>query len=225
MRILVRLIGLFVLLTASSVGAQVSGRVVVVGTDEVERRVITDVLVFLSGVEGVSAPRPEGAAQRKATIESRDKNFTPRVAAIPRGATISFPNRDDIMHNVFSLSRGNRFDLGLYKSGAHKDFQFENPGLVRIYCNIHPQMSAFVHVMDNPYYTWAKSDGSFRIEGVPAGSYSLNVWNERAELDRPIVVTETGASDLLIELDVSRYQTRPHLNKFGKPYKRKRGKY
>ena len=113
----------------------------------------------------------------------------------------------------------------LYKSGAEKDYVFENPGLVRVYCNIHPDMSAFVQVLPNPYFTWVAPDGSFTIDGVPAGNYTLKVWNEQGETSQPVVVTDAGASGVQLTLDVSKYKKRAHLNKFGKPYKRKRGKY
>lgn len=203
-------------------GGPVSGKVTVIEKEGATRALVRDLLVYIDGVEApVAAP---AGNVRKPTIASHNKTFEPHVEAIPVGTAVSFPNLDDIMHNVFSLTKGNRFDLGLYKSGAKKDFVFENPGLVRIYCNIHPQMSAFVLVMDNPHYAWAGPDGSFRIEGVPPGSYTLKVWHEEGETEQPIVVTERGASGLEVELDVSDFKKRPHLNKFGKPYK-KRGKY
>ncbi len=202
--------------------AQVSGQVEVLEKGGVKRPVIQDVLVY---IDGVSVETTTQGSARHQTIRSRNKAFEPRVAAVLAGTTVTFPNLDDIMHNVFSLSKGNRFDLGLYKSGAQKDFVLRNPGLVRVYCNIHPQMSAFVHVTDNPYYTWAQPDGAFRIEGVPPGRYTLRVWNEQEETTKPVLVTEQGASGVLVQLDVSSYKRRPHLNKFGKPYKKKRGKY
>lgn len=206
--------------TSASTSVSVTGRVNVLEKDG-ERLRADGVLVY---IEGLEAPIPESLKQRHVTVTSRDKAFEPHVEVVPVGASVTFPNVDDIMHNVFSLSAGNRFDLGLYKSGAKKDFQFNEPGLVRIYCNIHPQMSAFVQVMPSPYYTWAAPDGSFTLEGVPPGNHTLAVWNERGETSRPIMVTDKGASGVVVELDVSSFKKRPHLNKFGKPYK-KRGKY
>lgn len=199
-----------------------SGRVTVVEKGGEQRRVVTDVLVYL---EGGPPAAPEPAASTQRAMTSRDKQFEPRVAAVVAGEALTFPNVDDIMHNVFSLTKGNRFDLGLYKSGASKDYVFENPGLVRIYCNIHPQMSAFVQVRPDRRFAWAEPDGSFRIEGVPPGSYTLRAWNEQGESTQPLIVTENGAANVMVTLDVSKFKKRPHLNKFGKPYKRKRGKY
>ena len=202
--------------------AQISGRVVLLEKGGVERKATKDVLVY---IEDVSVPVPPEATARTVTIRSKNKKFEPRAAAVTVGMGIEFPNLDNIMHNVFSISKGNRFDLGLYKSGAKKDFVFENTGLVRVYCNIHPHMSAFVQVLPNAYYVWVAADGSFRIDDVPPGNYSLAVWHEQGSTRKPVVVTEQGASGVRIELDVSKYKRRPHLNKFGKPYKRKRGKY
>ncbi len=202
--------------------AQISGSVALVEKGGVVRKVVEGALVYVDGVEATPA---RDLSARKVTISSRDKAFTPRVQAVTVGESVTFPNLDDIMHNVFSLSKGNRFDLGLYKSGAKKDFVFENPGLVRVYCNIHPHMSAFVQVLPNPYFTWVQPDGGFNIARVPPGQYTLKVWHEEAQTSQPVVVSEGGASGVLLKLDVSQYKKRSHLNKFGKPYKRKRGKY
>ena len=178
-------------IAASSVAAtaQISGRIRVVEKGDVERKMLQGVLVF---VDGVQAPVPDGARAKIPTISSHRKEFEPHVSAVPVGTSVSFPNLDDIMHNVFSISRGNRFDLGLYKSGAKKDYVFETPGLVRIYCNIHPHMSAFVRVLENPYFAWTQPDGNFRIPDVPPGNYTLKVWHEQGETSQPVVVSEGG---------------------------------
>src|SRR3990172_1962026 len=142
-------ISIFVSGIASS--APVSGKVAIREKENAKRAVIKDVLVYL---EGVRAEFPASARERPVRITSRDKAFEPHLDVVPVNGSVSFPNRDDIMHNVFSLSKGNKFDLWLYKNGAKKDFTFAAPGLVRVYCNIHPQMSAFVQVMENPYFAW-----------------------------------------------------------------------
>jgi plastocyanin len=208
-----------VLLSAAVEASSISGKVEVLEKGNVKRAAVKGVLVY---IDGVKADVPSGLRSRPVTIASRDKTFEPHVEVVPVGKAVSFPNMDDIMHNVFSLSKGNRFDLGLYKNGAKKDYRFETPGLVRIYCNIHPQMSAFVQVVENPYFAWAAPDGSFLIEDVPPGSYSLKVWHEEGETTKPVVVTEAGASGVLVELDVRGFAKRPHLNKFGKPYQREK---
>jgi plastocyanin len=208
-----------ILVSGIAASAPVSGKVEVLEKGSLKRSVVRDVLVYL---EGVRAEIPASVRQRPVSVGSRDKTFEPHVEVVPLNGSVSFPNHDDIMHNVFSLSKGNRFDLGLYKSGAKKDFTFASPGLVRIYCNIHPQMSALLHVMENPYFAWTTPDGAFLIDGVPPGSYQLKAWHEEGEAAQPLVVTESGATGLLVQIDVSRFAKRPHLNKFGKPYKREK---
>jgi plastocyanin len=208
-----------ILVSASSGASPVSGKVEVLEKGNVKRAVVRDVLVYL---EGVRAEIPASMRERRVSVASRNKTFEPHVEVVPLGGSVSFPNHDDIMHNVFSLSKGNKFDLGLYKSGARKDFAFANPGLVRVYCNIHPQMSAFLQVMENPYFAWATPDGGFLIDGVPPGNYQLKAWHEEGETTQPLSVTEAGASGLLVRIDVSGFAKRPHMNKFGKPYKREK---
>ena len=203
-------------------GGAVSGKVEILETGAVPGTVGRQVLVYLDGIETAA---PASLLERTRELKSQDKTFVPRVHVVPVGGEIFFPNVDEIMHNVFSITKGNRFDLGLYKSGAGKTHVFETPGLVRIYCNIHPQMSAFVLVRDNPYFTWTEPDGSFRISDVPAGDYTIKVWSEQGEAEQSIRVGAEGLSGVQFAVDVSRYTRQPHLNKFGKPYKRKRGRY
>jgi plastocyanin len=196
----------------------ITGKIEILDKGQVKRKVIQDVVVF---VDGIKAPVPDALRTEKVIITSQNKSFIPHVEAVPVGSTVTFPNMDNIMHNVFSISRGNRFDLGLYKSGKKKTHRFDKSGLVRIYCNIHPQMSAFVLILDNPYYTWAKPDGSFRIENVPPGSYTLRAWHEQAQGEAKITVREGGTGDVQLVLDASRFKKKPHLNKFGKSYKKR----
>jgi plastocyanin len=173
-------------------------------------------------VDGVQAPMTSPSESRERTMVMENKMFSPRLQVIPLGEQMSFPNRDAIMHNAFSLSPGNRFDLGLYKSGASKSQRFETPGVVRLYCNIHPQMSAFVLVVENPYFARVAADGTYRIPGVPPGIYTVKAWHEKGEVEKRVMVGEQGAQDVDFEIDARRFKPKPHLNKFGKPYKRER---
>lgn len=210
-------LGLALLLAPSLSRAQISGKVEILEKGA-KQKVIRDVVVY---VDGLTAPAPETLRTKRYQITSQNKSFGPRVEAVPLGATVSFPNLDPIMHNVFSLSPGNKFDLGLYKSGASKDRRFDRPGLVRVYCNIHPQMSAFVLVLENPYFTWAKPDGTFRIENVPPGTYTVKAWHEKAHAEQQVEVGSEGARISFL-LDSRRFKEQPHLNKEGKPYKREK---
>ena len=171
---------------------------------------------------GSPAPGPSV----KAEIGTSDKAFAPHVLVIPVGSSIDFPNHDPFNHNVFSLSEENPFDLGLYGRGEARSVRFGKAGIVRVYCNVHAQMSAIVVVRDNPYFAQPSSDGSFTLPAVPAGSYRLHLWHERAEeVSRDVTVPAAGLGDLALELDARGYQFKPHLNKHGQPYPQQGRRY
>lgn len=149
------------------------------------------------------------------------KEFQPKVLAVPKGATVSFPNQDPILHNVFSVSGRNRFDLGLYRGGEAKEARFTDPGVVRVFCNVHHSMVAYVAVLDTPYYARIGRDGSFRLDGVPPGPGTLTIWHDRADAETLDVVLPL-ASPLRVDLELTKEQIPRHRNKFGKPYTRKR---
>ena len=132
-------------------------------------------------VENVMAPPVRG---QHATIEQSGKKFMPGWAVVQRGTTIAFPNKDNIYHNVFSMSPGNSFDLGLYNSSTEgKTHTFSESGPVDVYCNIHPQMAASVLVVPNRHYAKVKADGSFEIAGVPSGRRKIVAWAPGYEAD------------------------------------------
>ncbi|HET9317931.1 MAG TPA: hypothetical protein VFQ51_20220, partial [Vicinamibacteria bacterium] len=161
----------------------------------------------------------KGRADR-VTMTMKDKAFRPRVAAVSAGGVVEFPNQDPIFHNVFSVSGANRFDLDLYKRPRTGSWTFSAPGVARVYCNIHPQMSAVVLVRDNPYFTTAAADGSFTIEHVPAGRWQIKAWQERApEVVQEIVVGAENHVAAQLLLDASQWKNVPHKNKYGKDYK------
>jgi plastocyanin len=174
---------------------------------------LSDVIVYVEG------PKAKGKADR-VTMAMKDKSFRPRVAAVSAGGVVEFPNQDPIFHNVFSVSGANRFDLELYKRPKSGSWTFVAPGVARVYCNIHPQMSAVVLVRDNPYFTTAAADGSFTIEHVPAGRWQVKAWQERApEAAQEIVVGADNRVSAQLLLDASQWKNAPHKNKYGKDYK------
>ena len=205
------------LLLAASPGlaGTVSGRVELVEKGGRKATDLSDVVVYIEGPKAKA--KPTGPAPK---VVMKGKAFTPRVAVVPVGGTVEFPNDDPIFHNVFSVSGENRFDLPLYKRPKSGAQTFQHPGVVRVYCNIHPQMSAVVLVRDNPFFAKAAPDGSFTIEGVPAGRYKLVAWHDKAgETSQDVVVPAQGqlAAGPMV-LDASAFKQIPHKNKFGKDY-------
>ncbi len=171
-------------------------------------------------IPGLYVPRPGPLAPPKPpTMASRAKRFEPRVLAIPAGTTVTFPNYDGIYHNVFSLSEAARFDLGLYRNGASRTMTFDKPGLVRIYCNIHPQMAAYLLVADGSFVARTGKDGVALLSGVPLGRHPLRVWDEKGGDWTGTVDVVGGALNLAsVVLDGSAWRAVPHKNKYGKDY-------
>jgi plastocyanin len=158
--------------------------------------------------------RVEPAAELR--ILTRQSQFQPQAMAIPVGTTVRFPNLDRILHNVFSLTPGNSFDVGLYGPGAGEAHRFERAGFVDIYCNIHPNMAAFLWVLDTPYFAQVNSDGSFRLDDVPAVGGVLEVWNHRADILRiPAVAPDDS---LRATLRITLPPVPQHTNKLGEDY-------
>jgi len=189
------------------------GTVAVLEKDGQRAQDTTDAVVWVEG------PQPPRARPKDTTVTMKSKAFLPRVTVVGVGASVEFPNQDAIFHNVFSVLGDNRFDLQLYKKPKTASKVFEHPGVVRIYCNIHPQMSGFVLVRDNPYWAKVAQDGSYTIPDVPAGTWVLKAWHERAgESAQTVQVKDGGAVETPFTLDASKFKRAPHKNKFGKDY-------
>jgi plastocyanin len=152
-------------------------------------------------------------------MTQKNKTFSPRVLAIPVGSTVTFPNDDSIFHNVFSLSRPNPFDLGLYRDGDSKDRTFTTAATYRVFCNIHPQMSATILVVPTSYITEVDSLGGYRFD-LPAGRYRITAWSERASKPATVDVTVGAEAQTVGELmlDDSQAAEAAHKNKFGLDY-------
>ncbi len=126
----------------------------------------------------------------------RDQDFHPSVMAILVGTTVDFPNLDPVYHNVFSYSKAKKFDLGRYPKGKSKSVTFDNPGLIKVFCEIHPSMRAHILVLEQPHFAVTNPDGSYRIANVPPGVYTLRVWQENApEFEQEVTV---AADDSLV---------------------------
>jgi len=146
-----------------------------------------DAVVLL---DGPSVPAPAGA--RHVVVDQRNETFVPHVVAVAVGTTVDFPNHDGVLHNVFSASPAKKFDLGMYGAGESRSITFDTPGVVRIGCNAHPKMEAFVVVHPNPYVAVTDANGAYTVAGVPAGSYELRVWHETLKEQRVPVVVNDG---------------------------------
>lgn len=173
------------------------------------------VVVYLEGVPGAL---PDASRSRE--IRQKNLTFNPALMVIVKGTTVAFPNDDLVFHNVFSLSKAARFDLGLYKGGTSKSVTFKKAGVVDIYCNIHPQMATKIKVLDTIHHGVTGADGAFRIANVPAGTYPVVAWQASGDEFRGVTtVTAGGTATLSIAL-VERQSPRSHLRKDGTPYGR-----
>jgi len=146
-------------------------------------------------IEGPSVRAQDGAAH--VVIDQRDQTFVPHVVAVAVGTTVDFPNHDPMLHNVFSASPAKRFDLGMYDRGATRSVTFDTPGVIRIGCNVHPRMEAFVVVHANPYVAVTDALGSYTLTGVPEGDYEIRVWHETLAERRMRVKVATGRVEAL----------------------------
>jgi hemoglobin len=148
-------------------------------------------------------------------IEQRNKTFAPHLMAVPIGSTVAFPNFDSIYHNVFSLSAPQRFDLGLYKSGDMRQVVFDKPGIIRLGCNIHANMSAYLIVVDAPHYVVSEQDGAFSFKSLRPGKYRVQAWSEQSSEPMSTEIT-IKAGDNALPLDLKGGASQgPSEDKFG----------
>ena len=206
--------------TGNSLAAEdLRGKVQLLAKGKKEAARGSDVRQAVVYFEPVS-PQPLRPPAEPFLMTTRKKEFVPRVLAIPRGSRVRFPNEDVILHNVFSVSGGNSFDLGLYREGAGKEKRFTESGLVRVFCNVHHDMVAYVMVLDTPYFASPNANGEFVLTGLPKGHGRLTIWHEQAE-PYTMDIQLPAAGPVLGRLEVTRPQVPPHLNKSGQSYFRR----
>jgi plastocyanin len=175
---------------------------------------------------------PSGAVQPVSTktenkhyrVAQHNKHFEPDLLVVPVGSVVDFPNLDPWFHNVFSLYRGKRFDLGLYQAGSTKSVSFDRPGPSYLFCNIHPEMTGVVLAVESDLFAVSNKGGHYSIPSVPPGKYVMRVWYENAPpealggLER--IVTIDGSDRVLasISVPVVNQIQAEHKNKYGKDY-------
>ena len=217
-----RLLILFSVLPAFTHAGSFAGQVELRDSREkavLKGRDYSGVVLWLEPVSGKPPVQPG-----RATMLQKDKKFIPHVLTVRSGSVIDFPNQDPIFHNAFSNFSGQVFDIGLYRPGSTRSVTFNRPGIVRVFCNIHPHMSAVIVVVDTPWYTTTRQDGSFRINDVPPGEYRVHVFHERATADelnglaRAVTIDAGEVNAGTIAISETGYLPAPHLNKHGRPY-------
>lgn len=217
-------VSLFIFLfTFVAAAHEVTGKVEVVLKDDRKKPDLSGVVVYLDQTRE-STPMPQSISKKDYTMGTRDKQFSPRVLVVPLGANVDFPNYDPIFHNLFSVSKPNDFDLGLYKGGTSKTKSFMNPGIVRVYCNVHPQMVATIVVANSSYFTTADKDGNYMLSQVPPGSYILRAYTEEGQTEQKIDVGENPLN-VKLTIDAKAFKKIKHKNKFGKDYKEDNERY
>ena len=159
------------------------------------------VVIYIDGAGPGSEPAPR---RTTAEIQQQDRQFSPDLVVVPVGSTVSFPNLDAIFHNIFSLSKPRSFDLGNYPKGETRTEMFPVPGIVYVYCHLHPNMAATIVVSPTQWSVRANGDGHFVLPSVPPGKYTVVAWHKAVGIVRKTVtVTENGAPPLTFDIPLT----------------------
>ncbi|MCO4746411.1 MAG: hypothetical protein KC912_16560 [Proteobacteria bacterium] len=206
---------LTLLLAAFLVPADASEPGVIEGVIQLKRRPSDGpVVVYIDG-EG-----PSFSHARSGSVVQRNRAFEPGSLIVSRDAVIDFPNQDNVLHNVFSLTPGSEFDLAEYGAGQTRSWVAREAGEVEVYCNRHEDMAMKVLVLPNAWHSEVDEQGHFRIQGVSPGEHTLVAWSpDHWEQRIEVVVPDSGAVDAQFTLK-RRPADVPHTNKFGMPYYR-----
>lgn len=164
-----------------------------------------NVVVFVVPEDPLRPPSSEGdpGSRPTARITQRDRTIIPHVTAVRVGTRIEFPNEDDVYHNLFSLSDPGPFNLGRYPPGDSRSEIFDEPGVIRMFCDIHSEMTGVIRVLDTPYFTRPDPDGRFRISGVPDGTRTVVAWHDQLGADT-VQVTVSPSSTARVEFHLPR---------------------
>lgn len=156
-----------------------------------------DAVVYVEKIPNKTFPAPK----EPVVLDQVNLMFVPHVLPVLVGTTVAFPNSDEVRHNVFSPSPARRFNLGTYPKGVSRTVTFDKPGEVALLCNVHAEMSAYVIVVETPYFAVSAKDGSYTIRNVPPGKYVLKTWHEKLKPQtREVEVPEGGSVTVDLEL-------------------------
>ena len=197
------------------VAGSLQGPVRVVDKDGKPRDTLKDTIAILEFAGPVKPPVEKRPLLR---LRTQGKRFVPRVAFTTPGSPIAFPNMDSILHNVFSVTPGNAFDTGHYEPGQAPRETVKSPGLVKLYCNVHHKMNAFLWVVDTPWAEVLDGKTGLQFDALPPGPYRLRLWHpEVGERVFPLTLGE-GVTQGNWTLQANLPPFEPHKNKFGKDY-------
>ena len=150
---------------------------IIKGTVTIEGKPTQDVVVSVVGLSTEQAKALlVGMKTKKAVLDQRAMKFSPYVLPVVVGSTVEFPNNDTVWHNAYSKGGAKDFDLGLYPPGKSRSVTFDKPGIVKVLCNAHPSMEAFIVVNESPF-SGADSRGNYRLDRLPLGKYRIQVWH------------------------------------------------
>ena len=169
-------------------------------------------------LEPIDATVPPPGPSKPVSIRTVGKQFHPRVSLATPGTEVAFPNLDHILHNVFSVTEGNRFDTGQYQPGDAPKVKVVRPGLVKLYCNVHHQMNAFLWVVTTPFAQVLDGRTGVAFDQVPTGTYRLRLWHPESGEKTWTVKIDDGVARGAWDLNLSLPALEPHKNKFGRDY-------
>ena len=176
---------------------------VIKGTITIGGKPTADAVVSIEGV-AQQGKQPSEIKAKRAAVDQRDLKFIPRVTAVAAGTTIDFPNNDKTFHNVFSNSEAKKFDLGLYPSGQSRNVTFDKAGVVKILCNVHPNMEAYIVVKNHLHLSVTNTRGNYSLSGIPAGKYQVEVWHpDLGTRVIPVEIVREGEV-LAVDLDLKK---------------------
>lgn len=202
----------------------VSGEITLVqaGSNQIERDA-SKVVVWLVPL-GSYRPARLDAEHKRYRLVQHNKRFEPELLVVPVGSVVDFPNLDPWFHNVFSLYRGKRFDLGLYQAGSVRSVSFDRPGPSYLFCNIHPEMTGVVLAVDSDWFAISNKAGHYALADVATGTYVLHVWYENAALEvlqglqRTVVIDDRSRKLPPLSMPVNNQMRAAHKNKYGQDY-------